>query len=261
MSLAQQYTSEIAKGLQYLPIWLPIKTLTLGTVGTIQKNVFEPEGNLNGMGVPFTPSPSRSEGTMRYNSNDGVSIQFKAAGSAPVAGSALSTADAGVAVKFSRSNAVVFEASGCRIEAIADVGTLGRRLIELYGSGEWNKDYYVVTEVVKADVTTILISSSAGASLELKAGGDIHAASLSLASLEAQFSTASTAKMGYELVAKEGLTPLFKAWRVRGWFSTRWETAFMQSDEPPGEGEEAPDIPVFSQMTVDDLWPARRRRR
>lgn len=262
MSLAKQYTTEIVRGLQYLPIWLPIKTLTLGAVGTIQKNVFEPEGSLSGMGIPFTPSQSRSGGIMRYNSNEGVSIQFKAAGSAPVAGSALSVADAGVAIKFSRSQAVVFEAGGCKIEAVADIGELGQRLIKLYQSGKWNEDYYVVTEVVKADATTILISSDAGASVELKASGGVNAATLSLASLDAQLQTASTSKMGYELVAEKGLTPLFKAWRVRhGWLSTKWETSFMRDNETPDEEEETSTIPVFSQMTPDDLWATRRGRR
>lgn len=260
MSIAKQYTTEIVRALQYLPIWFPIKPLELGTVGTIKNNVFEPEGNLKSMKIPFTTSQSRPSGTMRYNSNKGVSLHVKAAGAAPAAGSALATVDAGVAIKFSRAEAVVFEASGCNIEAIADIGDLGHRIIALYQMGNWSDELYVVTEIVKAAAVTVLISSSAGASIELKASGKINAAALSLADVNAQFGVAAYSDMGYQIVAEPGLTPLFKAWKVdSGFFKRKWEPAFMEDGEQQQQQEEeeaTPDIPVFSQMSIDDLWPA-----
>lgn len=258
MSIAKQYTTEIVQALQYLPIWLPIKQLELGTVGTVRNNVFEPESNIENLGIPFTARPSRPSGPMRYNSSKGVSLQVKAAGTAPAVGSALATADAGVTVKFSRAEAVVFEASGCKIEAIADVGELGKQIINRYQRGTWKEELYVVAEIVRANSVTVLISSSASASIELKAGGNLNAAALSLADLKAQLGVAAYSDMGYQIVAARGATPLFKAWKVDpGFFSTDFEPVFLESDEVRGNEAET-RIPVFSQMTVEDLWPRRR---
>jgi hypothetical protein len=180
---------------------------------------------------------------------------FKAAGSAPIAGSALTTADAGVVVKFARAEAVAFEASGCQIEAIADLAKVGDQLIRRYQTGAWDSNLYVITEVVKADSATILISSGSSAAIELKAGGKLEAGGLSLADLNAQFSIASTASMGLEIVSQKNLSPLFKAWRVRPRFwKTTWETFRMHPDELQKE-DVGNDDPVFSPMSVSDLWP------
>jgi hypothetical protein len=103
MKLAERYEKEIAQGLQYLPTWLPMRSLSLGDVGAIRNNLFQPETNLGNLKIPFSRSDSRPTGTLRYNSHEGVSATFKASGTAPIAGSILSVNDAGVAVKFSRA--------------------------------------------------------------------------------------------------------------------------------------------------------------
>ena len=255
MSIAKQYTTEIVQALQYLPIWLPIKRLELGSIGTIANNVFEITGNISKLPVPFTRSQDRPSGIMRYNSSKGVSVQVKAAGAAPALGSALATADAGVSIKFSRAELVVFEASDCKIEAIEDLNDLGQRLIRLYQRAQWDPNQYIVTEVVRAGAATVLISSNAGASVELKIGGKVNTAGLSLADVDAQFSVAGYSDMGYQIVAERGLTPLFKAWRVDpGFFSDKFKPALMQGDESAGENL-APNVPIFSQMAIGDLWP------
>src|ERR1043165_2742202 len=206
MSLAKQYTTEIAQGLQYLPIWLPINTISIGDYGTIKDNSFERMGNLAQMNIPFTRARRSSTGTMRYYSQDGVSIFFKAVGTAPLAGSALSAADAGFIINFSRSKVVVFEASGCKVEAITDLYDLGQTLIRRYQSNNWNEEFYVITEVVLADAATILISKSSGASIEIKATGKIGANAVSLADAEAGLKAVSTASMGMDLVAEKNLS-------------------------------------------------------
>jgi hypothetical protein len=254
MSIAKQYTREIAQSLQYLPVWLPTRTLSLGDVGIIKDNVFEVQSTLEAMNVGFARSASRPTAALRYYSHDGVSISLKASGTAPAAGSALTTVAAGVVVKFSRAKAVVFEAGGCKIEAISDLAVLGNHLVGLYQRGSWSENLYVVTEVVTADVATILISSGAGASVELTTSGDLGSGGLSLANLDAQFGIASMTGMGFEIVGQTGLTPLFKAWRVNpGFWNVKWEKYGMERDEQ-AEGE--PDVmPVFSPMSIGDLWP------
>ena len=255
MSIAKQYTKEIVQALQYLPIWLPIKKLELGSIGTIKNHVFEITGNIKNTPLPFSRSLDRPSGTMRYSSKKGVSLQAKLAGSAPAVGSAFTTADAGVSVKFSRGEVVVFEASGCKIESIADVGTLGQSIVRLYKMGTWDPDQYVVTEVVRADAATVLISSNAGASIELRVGGKVDVAGVSLADVNAEFGVAGYSDMGYQIVAERGLTPLFKAYRVDpGFFNDTFEPAQLESDALDKK-KSVTNIPVFSQMGVADFWP------
>lgn len=254
MSIAKQYTAEIAQGLLYLPTWLPLRTLSLGDVGVIKDNIFETQSTLEAMNVPFARSASQPTGAMRYNSHDGVSTVFKVAGSAPAVGSALATADAGVSIKFSRAEAVVFEANGCTIEAISDLANVGDQLVKRYQAKKWNPEFYVITEVVKAHASTILISSGSSAAIELRAGGKLEAAGFSLADLNAQFKVVSTNGMGFEIVSHTKLSPLFKAWRVRPRFwRTDWEKYHLQDEAQVEEGED--EMPVFSPMSVSDLWP------
>jgi hypothetical protein len=106
-----------------------------------------------------------------------------------------------------------------------------------YQEGSWDSDLYVITEIVMAEAATVLISTGDSAVIELKAGGSVSSAGISLADLNAQFSVASTSGMGIEMVAKTGITPLFKAGRVRpGLFGTKWEVRRLEApDEQEGD--------------------------
>jgi hypothetical protein len=254
MTLAKRYAQEITQGLQYLPTWLPMRSLSLGDVGVIRNNIFEPETNLSNLKIPFISSESRPTGSLRYNSHDGVSATFKASGTVPEAGSTLSISDAGVTVKFSRAQAIVFEAIGCSVEAISNIADLSQRLIWQYQESNWSSDLYVVTEIVRAEAATVLISTGNTAVVELRAGGSVGTTGISLADINAEFSIASTSGMGIEMVAQTGVTPLFKAGRIKpGLFGTKWEVRRLESNDQ--EESDARAMAYFSPMSVDDLWP------
>jgi hypothetical protein len=255
MKLAERYAKEITQGLQYLPTWLPMRSLSLGDVGAIRNNLFEPETTLGNLKIPFSQGESRPTGTLRYNSHEGVSATFKASGTTPISGSILSINDAGVTVTFSRAEAIVFEANGCKVEAISNIADLGQRLVWKYQEGSWDSDLYVITEIVMADAATVLISTGDSAVIELRAGGSVSTTGISLADINAQFSVASSSGIGIEMVAQTGVTPLFKAMRVRpGLFGTKWEVRRLESHDEK-EVDDAKTMAFFSPMSVEDLWP------
>ena len=69
----------------------------------------------------------------------------------------------------------------------------------------------VVTEVVKAKSSTIIISNSKDAQINLIAKAEITPKELNLANSDAKFQVLKKAKIATQIIASKGLTPLFRA--------------------------------------------------
>jgi hypothetical protein len=207
----QQYTKEMAKQFGYLAAWTPGVQIALGDVGVLKDNLFTRVSSLKNLGIPFDATSDTSEEDVKYASSGSVSITFKAAGKLPNPGSALSQAEAGVTVAFSRKSAVVYEALGCTSPAIDDQVTLGKEIVGRYAKGSWNKDWVVITQVVQAKSGSVLISAQKDAKLEISASGKVTEGSFSVADASLGLSVVVQHDMQTTLLAKAGMTPLFKA--------------------------------------------------
>jgi hypothetical protein len=208
----QQYTKEMAKRFGYLAAWTPGVQMSLGDVGVLKDNLFTRVTSLKNLGISFSPTaPDNSEEDVKYASSGNVSIAFKAAGKVPSPGSALSEAEAGVTVEFNRKSAVVYEALGCTSPAIDDQVTLGDEIVSRYARGSWNKDWVVITQVVHAKSGSVLISAQSGAKIEVSASGKVTAGSFSMADASLGLSIVVQHDMQTTILAKTGMTPLFKA--------------------------------------------------
>ncbi len=71
---------------------------------------------------------------------------------------------------------------------IKDTTAIGNQVLELYKEGKWNKHWAIITELVKADSATVLISNSANGKIELKANANVNAPSIDIADAEFKFS-------------------------------------------------------------------------
>lgn len=120
-------------------------------------------------------------------------------------------ADAGIKVEFARENAVVLSLKGVSFTRIDDLRRLSSDLYEKYSDGLWDIDYCVVTEIAAADSGTILVSGSRDSSVELKAAADIGPQGLTLANADAKLGITYSSGMHTQVVAKQGITPLFRA--------------------------------------------------
>lgn len=254
-SIQEQYTRELLENLQYFGTWLPLVQLEVGAVGVIRSHAFQQMTSLEELGVPFQLSPGRASGTFKHVSEEGVEVSFKLAGELPLAGSKLAQADAGATVDFSRSGGIYFEADGCVMQSLKNPATLERSLLDLYASRAWKKDYFVVTEVMRAKSTTILISRSNSARVELRAVGKLDTNLGSLASAEARFKVAVQRNLTTEIVAQRELTPLFKAACLRFplFQAPRLESRGLGGK--PGARKKATAPPRLSTMGLKDLWP------
>ncbi len=193
------------------------------------------------------PAGGSSTAHLKHYSAGQVSVSFKAAGTAPPQGSALALEEAGFTIELGQENSVVFEAVGCRHERFADVDDVGSQILDRVDAKLWRLDYVLITEVVRADSATVLISKGGRARFEASirgGGGEFGAVSIGDAKLGIAVRRSSS--LGIEIAAQTDLTPLYTAYRVRKrWWSTgRWMVA--KSDAGPLKQLSADDVLAMS---------------
>jgi hypothetical protein len=214
VSISKQYAREMHEKFGYLATWLPNTQVTLGDIGVIRNQVFEPVSSLHKLGIAFAVDRDRQPADLDYTSSDAVSIQTKVAGAAPDTALAGAQADGSISISFSRADAVVFQAAACLTSRIADVKSLGDEILSRYYRNDWDPQHVVVTDLVTAKAATILISDSHDAHIDLA----LKAQTVSVAKLadaNASLSVTRASGIGTRVVAAEGLTPLFKVAGVK----------------------------------------------
>jgi hypothetical protein len=210
MGVSEQYTKKLKKEFDYSATWLPTTIVKPGDIGKLHNYMFEHVATLNDFDIDFEIIDDSSNMEIDYCSSDSVSINFKLSGQAPIPGSSLTTADAGVNIKFSKGKAIVFRLSKCTSTRLANVNAVGEQIISLYNDKKWKKDMVVVNEAVKANSATIIISNSSNAQLDLLAKGEVGSGDIDLADINAEFQIMKKSKIATNIIASEGLTPLFR---------------------------------------------------
>jgi hypothetical protein len=220
MSVSQQYTEEIKKHVDYSATWLPNTIVHLGDVGRLvapagagilkKKYEFTYETTLKKLGIDFDTEVSATNMDWDYSSANSVSINAKASGQAAIPGSSLTPADAGFTIKFSRDKAIVFRLLKCTATRISDLTALKNTILSLHNQQKWEDDMVVVTEVVKANSATIIISNSSDSQIDLAAKGNAKVGTFDLADVDANFQIVTKKNIATDFIATGGLTPLFK---------------------------------------------------
>jgi hypothetical protein len=238
-----QYIKEMLVNHGYWAIWEPGVQLALGTVGEFQHEVFVPTSDLASYGINFKVKKDKTPSNIEHQTAGNVVVAVKAKGETQGAFKTLSELDAGFGVDFERADAVLFVARGCYEERIADIDKLKRDVKALPGD-TFPRGHAVITHLVQAQSATILISSSNGARIELKADADIGHDIGSIADVSAELSTAYQRAMGSYIVAASGLTPLFRAICRKIVFPGKTDVVFA-SDLDAGEWEEVNYATIF----------------
>ena len=161
--------------------------------------------------MKWKPRPNPATTTVEYQSSAGVTQTVKLAGDQKGIFEAIGTASAGVRYDFSRAGAVVFSAPDCQIEEIDDKRSLERQLQGIFA---WETGWIVITKVVRARHTTILVSGERGAFVELRASGSVAPSGVEIAEIAAGFQKAKHSNMSIHLVSQGNLTPLYEAHRL-----------------------------------------------
>lgn len=214
-SAQKQYTDEMKKEFGYYATWNPGLPLKLGDIGTFNDNLFTRLSNLEDLGIEFEIRPDETKTHLEYNSQGSVSVTTKTSGTIAPQGSVLTDMDAGIIVEFSKEHSSLFKAKNTTSPSIKDSIKLGNQILELYKEGKWNKYWVIITELVKAESATVIISNSSNSKIELKANANIDALNFDIADAEFKFSTQFSRDLDTKIISAESLTPLFKIMGIK----------------------------------------------
>jgi hypothetical protein len=233
----RQYTAEIHAKLGYWASWLPTTPIRLGDCGRIRDREFSPETTLERLGVSFEMGEESEPLEIAYRSENAVDYKFQlAVGNQAIP--EVPQGQAGVEISFSKENGVVFVVRDGRQRRIQDLDTLASDLESLIETGGMRREYAVVTHVVDAASASVLISSGGSGKFVASAQADLKAGLIELANGKAGFSRLVARNIGTELLAREGLTPLYKlfGFKKSGWFwgSPKAVPLGLTADSDPG---------------------------
>lgn len=215
MPINVQYAQELHDQYGYLATWLPTAHIELGEYGPLNEGIFQRAGKLGDFSVPFVVETHPDAGDLAYASADAVSQEVKAAGNAPVTAGPGGSVDALVGISFSRANAILLQASHCTTSLISNMSQLSDAVLSLYAEGVWQKEWVVVTDLMRVEALTVLISSGANAEIDLSVKGDVGPSVAKLASANASYSIRKSSSIGTQIIGQRGATPLFKARGVK----------------------------------------------
>ncbi|MEO3753630.1 hypothetical protein [Streptomyces sp. B6B3] len=239
MSVSARYTKELRERFGYSATWVPTLQIGLGDVGRMAGHRFERLGELADFGVHFETRPSKTMGTIAYASSGGVEVTVSGTASA-ASGPWDVPAGAAMSIRFSREGAVWFQAEACVAEAIEDLLALEEQILSLSDAGEWKDDLVVVTEVIRAEQGTVLISDAGQGGIELRS-------QTGAPEFEGRTALRVTASrnIGTQVVGHGELTPLFRAKSVRRRLLRRATLDTRLDGPPPPQPAQAQSRPVF----------------
>lgn len=239
MDTAHQYTKEIHDEIQYLAAWLPGIHLELGDCGPVDRDwLFSRERSLVEFKVPFEHEPRGKRIDAHHESKGSVEYVIQGEGeNANI--SNLPAGKAGIDIKFTRENAVILETNDAYEVSITDIYQLQRDLLYLARRDRFPEGYAVITNIVTAGATTVLISSSSSAHFTLSAEADLKAGLADLANGSLEFAVKRSKDVSTKILAEPGLTPLFRAIRFKSGILVKPGTfGLLDAEELPSIGEE-----------------------
>jgi hypothetical protein len=155
---------------------------------------------------------------MDYTSHESVTIKTKLNGAIPSLGSAFTTSDAGFSFDFKGDNSIIFQTSNHQLCELVNLAEIEQAVLEKYNRGNWDKDWVIVTELVKADAATIIISNSNNGTLELKVNANIGTDNLTLTDAALALSVLHEKGSTLKYIAQNEVTPLYRVMGLRSAF-------------------------------------------
>ncbi len=210
-SLSKKVNLEIKKELKYFVPWLPGTPLELGDVGEMNEGVFERKTNLKNLDIKFKIIKDKTKNDIKYQSEDTVEEYLD--GKIEMSSNPIVKSKAKLRFEFNREGGIIFNAIGVKNDKIDDIYKLQQDVLKLK---QWNKKWVIITEVVKAESAVVLISNSSISESSLGFGVETDILkNLNIANPELELYSISSKNMAVNLIAKEPLTILYKASKLK----------------------------------------------
>jgi triacylglycerol lipase len=244
MGLGQQYCRQLRVNLPGLHAnFPPNRPLALGDYGVLRDDVFQRMGNIAQLGITFATIDGPASTTFQFKSQGAVDVDFLAKGD--IAPGGIPVVKAGIEIRFTKQDAVFFNAAGCTVTQVDDIAAIGRALADLLRDGRWDSEFRVVTNLVRATHTTAIASADRTSEIRLEATSDALAA-IDLADASVRLQTKRSRSTALEIVTASEQTPLMQLSRLRGLF----QKEFRPESAAIGD---APDAFAFGAETHDPL--------
>ena len=150
-SVFERYASVVKNEFGYYPVFPPDYPISLGDFGPLENGRFKREGNLKN--YDFKVKKLRgtgSDSTIDFSKGVDFNVSLAPSVSAP------GMFEASLKIAFGDSSNVFFSFNDCRSSIIDNYLELENKVIELYNKNEWNINYYVITEFLEAERSTVI---------------------------------------------------------------------------------------------------------
>ena len=215
------YLKQMNKKFLYRATWAPTRKMQIGSFGTFNNHRWTEEGSLiNDYKLNLRISKDYSESSLEFTSGNGTSILFKAAGETAKGFEALTDAEAGAVVNFTKENSIVFKANGITHHQLTNKAVLAKKIYELSQSGLWETEYLIVSEVLETKTVTILVSGEANSKIELFAEATLGSIEFDIADASLGLEVVKGKNIAVKVLAESSLTPLYQVVKLKkGFFS------------------------------------------
>lgn len=137
----------------------PSRPIELGAYGVMEEGYFKRYGNIKDkFGIEFEPLPDDSPSYESFKSEGSVGVKIGAKGDIGVGGVPLLKAQ--IEFSFSSNKSLFFSSAEVRYIQMRNLDNVGEQLVELYKQNKWKKKYVLVSTILEARNTLILISGS-----------------------------------------------------------------------------------------------------
>jgi hypothetical protein len=217
--LANVYTDAVHHNLKQYAPWPVDALIRLGDYGRIEGSQFKRIDNIaTEFGIECKPVESAVNLVFEFKSAEVEEININAAAAAD-GGPASVSAKARATLKFAKRNSVYFRSIQLRYERIDNFAEVNQAIMRRFEEGKWRGNHAFVHDLFKSAGTTIIVSSSDGAIIEIEAGAK-GIVQIDLADASAKLKHTHDLNVGLKVIAGENLVPLFGLAQIRPRF--RW---------------------------------------
>jgi hypothetical protein len=217
--LVELYSKGIKRKLKnYWAAWLPGTRFDVGDIGTLNGYLFEKAGTLAELGIKFYAESASDPSMLDISSESGVSVLLKAAGETNKAFSHIGKGEAGAKIDFGSTGAFIVQAPEVFDSELGDRLNVQAQVVNAFVNKSWEKDWVVITRLVKATSATVLISNSSQASLQLTTKANLSSAGGALGSAAAGITIKYQQGDTIKMIAGKNVTPVFQLSRLKTGF-------------------------------------------
>lgn len=185
------------------PIGEPVK---IGDYGIMNGRIFIREGNIiDDYNIQFQSRIDTTQDHYYFKSTDSVKVEFFPKGSYIQPG--MPRIKASMKIDFANEESVFFNAAGIKNHSIESLAKLGETILSMFKQGKWSEKRVIVTQIVQADSTTIIISGKSGASISLDAESEAIP-NIDLADASIRISVRVDDGVAFKIITEDGYFPM-----------------------------------------------------